>query len=166
MIPSFLSSESSALYHPISLFFPSVSSAIAVLLSPLLLDVLSFSFTSLCPSTVPSVFSLTLSLCHLSPICPASSPRGGRCLLISLLLSHLSVMSSTLGPLNVGKPWLLGDAGAEAWPLAFCKECLLLRLLSRPLLSGGPPTLARRRSLRPEGGGWLSSSPSSCRRVI
>ena len=66
-------------------------------------------------------------------------------------------------------PWacaLQGDAGADAWPLWFCSECLRLRLLSRPRLSFVPPTLARRRSFRPLGGSWASSSPSSWRRVI
>lgn len=79
-------------------------------------------------------------------------------------------MSSTRRPPKGRKllawEWgLQGDAGAEAWPLLFCSECLRLRLLSRPRLSFAAPTLARLRSLRTLGGNWVSSSPSSCRRV-
>lgn len=91
---------------------------------------------------------------------------------LSILPSpHLSLMSSTRWPPKGRKllAWvwgLLGDAGAEAWPLLFWSECLRLRLLSRPRLSLLPPTLARRRSLRTLGGNWVSSSPSSWRRDI
>lgn len=70
-------------------------------------------------------------------------------------------------PLKGWKPALCGDAGlqGEAWPDR-PREALRLRLLSRPRFLSPPPMLARRRSRRPVGGGWLSSSPSSCRRVI
>lgn len=85
-------------------------------------------------------------------------------------IAHLSLMSSIRWPPKGRKPpgWApLGDAGAEAWPLPLCSECLRLRLLSRPpRLSPAVPTLARRRSLRALGGSWVSSSPSSWRRVI
>lgn len=81
--------------------------------------------------------------------------------------SHLSLMSSALCPLKGWKPALCGDAGlqGEAWPDR-PREALRLRLLSRPRFLSPPPRLTRRRSRRPAGGGWLSSSPSSCRRVI
>lgn len=76
-------------------------------------------------------------------------------------------MSSALCPLKGWKPALCGDAGlhGEAWPER-PREALRLRLLSRPCFLSPPPRLTRRRSRRPVGGGWLSSSPSSCRRVI
>lgn len=79
--------------------------------------------------------------------------------------SHLSLASSAL-PLKGLKP-ALGDAGleGEAWPDR-PREALRLRLLSRPRFLLLPSRLTRRRSLRPVGGGWLSSSPSSCCSVI
>lgn len=81
--------------------------------------------------------------------------------------SHLSLTSSAFCPLKGLKPALCGDAGlqGEAWPDR-PREALRLRLLSRPRFLSPPSRLTRRRSRRPVGGGWLSSSPSSCRRVI
>lgn len=79
--------------------------------------------------------------------------------------SYLSLASSAL-PLKGLKP-ALGDAGlhGEAWPDR-PREALRLRLLSKPRFLLLPSRLTRRRSLRPVGGGWLSSSPSSCCSVI
>lgn len=79
--------------------------------------------------------------------------------------SYLSLASSAL-PLKGLKP-ALGDAGlhGEAWPDR-PREALRLRLLSKPCFLLLPSRLTRRRSLRPVGGGWLSSSPSSCCSVI
>lgn len=79
--------------------------------------------------------------------------------------SYLSLASSAL-PLKGFKP-ALGDAGlhGEAWPDR-PREALRLRLLSKPRFLLLPSRLTRLRSLRPVGGGWLSSSPSSCCSVI
>lgn len=75
--------------------------------------------------------------------------------------SHLSLTSSALCPLKGLRTVLCG----EAWPDR-PREALQLRLLSRPRFLSPPSRLTRRRSRQPVGGGWLSSSPSSCRTVI
>lgn len=79
---------------------------------------------------------------------------------------HLSLASSPLWLPKGLKPGLRGDAGlqGEEWPER-PREALRLRLLSRPCRLLPPSRLTRRRSRRPVGGGWPSSSPSSWRRV-
>lgn len=132
---------------------------------------------SFCSHIPPTLVSPPLSLHPTNPNSPLPSFPSPQPLpnthtpppIFCPSVSHLSLRSSILCPAKGRKfpeePWqcgLLGEAGAEVLHLSFWRECLLLRLLSRPRLSLLlPPRLARRRSLHPAGG-WLSSSPSSC----
>lgn len=97
---------------------------------------------------------------------PGFTPRSLRSSPSPCPSPHLSLASSPLCPPKGLKPGLRGDAGlqGEEWPER-PREALRLRLLSRPCRLLPPSRLTRRRSRRPVGRGWPSSSPSSWRRV-